>query len=192
MSIVARRGRIVAEPRTRLLRYDRPTVAAVGAIDIFRDGGSFGDVEGARLELDRLALDLVVRTSEPISVVRGWTTTAFGREVDRTRAQLAPIRTRDALAISFSREAAVAATRRRTPAARVGRGAVSRMQGPTAGPVRLAYAIRWLELGDGRARPAWAAWIGGPESELQAMSVGGAAIATPMSAAAQRNGEITT
>jgi hypothetical protein len=83
------------------------------------------------------------------------------------RGQLAPIRSRDALAESFRREAAVAATATTAP---------STTEPP--GPVRVAYAIRWLELGDDRNRPRWEDWT--------ARSPG------PPWAAAQRNGEITT
>lgn len=56
---------------------------------------------------------------------------AFARDVDRLRAQLVPIRTRRALAASFGREACM------TPG------------------LRAAYAVRWLELGDGVARAGW-------------------------------------
>ena len=151
MSIVARRGRVVVEPRSRLLRFERPSngVAAVGPID------SRADSFDPRHELARLALDLVLRTSEPLRLPERWTRTPFGREVDGTRAQLAPIRTRTALAASFSREASVAATRSAplTPA-------------DPPGPVRVAYAIRWLELGDGRGRPDWATITKGVVDDL--------------------------
>jgi hypothetical protein len=56
---------------------------------------------------------------------------AFSREVDTIRVHLGPIRSRASLAASFEREA-------------------TRIEA-----VRLAYAIRWLELGDGIARPPW-------------------------------------
>ena len=141
MSIVARRGRVAVEPRSRLLRFERPSNGVVAAGPV----GTAIDPDDLRHELGRLALDLVLRTSEPLRLPERWTRTPFGREVDRTRAQLAPIQTRTALAGSFSREASVAATRSAplTPA-------------DPPGPVRVAYAIRWLELGDGRARPDWA------------------------------------
>ena len=92
MPIVARRRPTHAEPRSRLLRFDRPAgrgdvVATIGV-------DPAGDVPH---ELARLALDLVVRTAEPIDVPARWTTFAFASEVDRTRAQLAPIRTRAGL-----------------------------------------------------------------------------------------------
>jgi hypothetical protein len=146
MSIVVRRGQVIAEPRARLLRFDRPTSAQVPAAtsDITGQGPPPGH------ELARLALDLVVRTAEPADLPARWTTFQFGREVDRTRSQLAPIRSRTALLASYLREASIAATR----------GAVE--TGLPAGPVRIAYAIRWLELGDGRARPAWATFVAGP------------------------------
>jgi hypothetical protein len=60
-----------------------------------------------------------------------WVAPAFARQVEDVRADLGPIRSRDSLAASFVREAA------------------------RFDSVRLAYAIRWLELGDGRSRPAW-------------------------------------
>ena len=110
-------------------------------------------------ELARLALDVVVRTSEPLSLPRRWTTVPFIREVDHTRAQLAPIRTRRALADSFSREASVAVTRCADPAA----------ADPPPGPVRVAYAIRWLELGDGRPRPGWPSILDGVVGDLTAV-----------------------
>jgi hypothetical protein len=151
MSIVARRGRVAVEPRSRLLRFERPSngTAAAGPVD------TSIDPDNLRHELGRLALDLVLRTSEPLRLPERWIRTPFGREVDGTRAQLAPIRTRAALAASFSREASVAATRSAplTPA-------------DPPGPVRVAYAIRWLELGDGRARPDWATITKGVVGDL--------------------------
>jgi hypothetical protein len=140
MSIVARRGRVIAEPRSRLLRFERPSSAVVAAGTI----GTNDDPDDPRHELARLALDVVLRTSEPLRLPLRWTSPPFAREVDRTRGQLTPISSRTALAASFSREASVAATRSAplTPA-------------DPPGPVRVAYAIRWLELGDGRARPDW-------------------------------------
>jgi hypothetical protein len=140
MSIVARRGRVVVEPRSRLLRFERPSNAVVAAGPV----GISADPDDPRHELGRLALDLVLRTSEPLRLPERWTRTPFGREVDQTRAQLAPISTRTALAASFSREASVAATR-----------SAPLTPGDPPGPVRVAYALRWLELGDGRARPDW-------------------------------------
>jgi hypothetical protein len=73
-----------------------------------------------------------------------WAAPTFAREVDLVRLHLAPIRSRSGLAASFGREAFhadVASDRANT------------------GPVTAAYAIRWLELGDGAVRPAWEAWL---------------------------------
>jgi hypothetical protein len=78
-----------------------------------------------------------------------WTEVAFGREIDAIRRQLAPIQSRSGLASSFSREAFH--VRRPSLDRRVDGDA----DPPPPGPVRLAYALRWLELGDGRPRPAW-------------------------------------
>ena len=70
-----------------------------------------------------------------------WGEPAFAREVDLVRHHLAPIASRRALSSSYSREAF------RAPAARPDQS--------TPRPVRVAYAVRWLELGDGRSRPGW-------------------------------------
>jgi hypothetical protein len=77
-----------------------------------------------------------------------WTEPAFGREIEAIRRQLAPIRSRSGLAASFSREA----FNIRRAGMRPEEGEVD---SPPPGPVRLAYALRWLELGDGQPRPAW-------------------------------------
>jgi hypothetical protein len=137
MTIVARRGRIIAEPRHRSPRFDRIAPPAVRH-------------EAAR-HLARLALDVVVRSVDPRAVPRRWSTPAFAREVAAVRAHLAPIRSRSNLAESFGREAAIAAT-------------IAPVVVPSEppGPVRVAYAIRWLELGDDRDRPGWEAWTGRP------------------------------
>jgi hypothetical protein len=150
MPIVVRRGRVTAEPRSRLLRFERTAIGAAVATTV----GNEPPPLDPRHELARLALDLVVRTSEPIEIPRRWATYAFGREVDRTRAQLAPIRSRAGLLASFSREASISATRTVGPSSE------------PAGPVRVAYAIRWLELGDQRPRPSWEQWIGQPPPRL--------------------------
>jgi hypothetical protein len=182
MSIVVRRGQAIAEPRPRLLRFDRP-LAGGGSATPVRPGSEGQDL---RHELARLALDLVVRTAEPVDFPARWTTYPFGQEVDRTRGQLAPIRSRAALLASFAREASIGATR----------GIVE--TGLPAGPVRVAYAIRWLELGDGRERPAWASFVAGPV-EIVAGAIAERRTATdsvapdaPIKPADQRNGEITT
>jgi hypothetical protein len=75
-----------------------------------------------------------------------WTLPVFAREVDLIRLHLAPIRSRRGLAASFGREAF--------------HGDIDPgiADGESVGPVTVAYAIRWLELGDGAPRPPWTTW----------------------------------
>ncbi len=79
-----------------------------------------------------------------------WSDGSFGRQVEAVRRHLVPIRSRAGLAASFGREA-FHVRRASTDAID---GSAPAMTSPP-GPVRLAYALRWLELGDGLARPAW-------------------------------------
>jgi hypothetical protein len=75
-----------------------------------------------------------------------WATPVFGREVDLVRLHLGPIRSRAGLAASFGREAF--------------HGELDRDGADVdTGPVTAAYAIRWLELGNGARRPPWEAWL---------------------------------
>ena len=180
MPIVVRRGHVIAEPRSRLLRFERPATAAIAATPVGIDPGPATSPD-LRHELARLALDVVVRTAEPIDLPHRWRGFAFSREVDRTRAQLAPIRTRRALLTSFAREASIVVSTQSAGGDLPASGALP------PGPVRVAYAIRWLELGDGRPRPSWAAVVAGP------VEVVSAALGDPSpGAGAQRNGEIST
>ena len=87
------------------------------------------------------ALRLRRRLADPAALPPAWSERAFVREVALVRAHLAPIRSRAGLAASFSREAFHA-----VPADEIGEA---------PGAVRVAYALRWLELGPGRA---WASW----------------------------------
>ena len=98
-----------------------------------------------------------------------WRTPSFGRELGSVRAQLRPIRSRRALAASFSRDAAIAATTPPEPIDTTAVTSSARSLGLDApGPVRVAYAIRWLELGDGRERAPWEAWLQGAEAGFAA------------------------
>jgi len=81
------------------------------------------------------------RLADPAALPAAWSERAFVREVALVRAHLAPIRSRAGLAASFSREAFHA-----LPADEVGEA---------PGAVRVAYALRWLELGSGRTWPSW-------------------------------------
>jgi len=67
----------------------------------------------------------------------------FAREVELVRAHLGPIRSRALLASSFGREAFH------------GHAAPGSVVALGGSAVRVAYALRWLELGDGEARDAW-------------------------------------
>jgi hypothetical protein len=93
-----------------------------------------------------VALAVLRRVGRPESRPARWTSPGFAREVDLIRLHLAPIRSRPVLAASFGREA--------FHGDESSGGAAST---PTA--VTVAYAIRWLELGDGAGRPSWAAWL---------------------------------
>ena len=75
-----------------------------------------------------------------------WGDVRFGRDVERVRRHLAPIRDRSLLASSFGREGFWA---RSMPDDTV--------RVLVTSPITVAYAIRWLELGDGRARPVFGA-----------------------------------
>ena len=72
----------------------------------------------------------------------GWGDAAFAREVELIRCHLAPLRNRRSLTASFGREAFQTLDLDQT------------RPGPL-GPIRAAYAIRWLELGNGASLPAW-------------------------------------
>ena len=65
-----------------------------------------------------------------------WGEPAFAREVDRIRHHLAPIASQRLPLLSFFLSHLV--------------------------PARAAYAVRWLELGDGRSRPGWSELVAGP------------------------------
>ncbi|HEV8403467.1 MAG TPA: hypothetical protein VGQ31_10580 [Candidatus Limnocylindrales bacterium] len=79
-----------------------------------------------------------------------WGEPAFARAVDAIRRQLDPIRDRRMLTASYAREAF------RLPPADAGT-----LRPPTARPAAVAYAIRWLELGDGVRRPPWTRLVAG-------------------------------
>ncbi len=76
-----------------------------------------------------------------------WSSRSFNREVDLVRAHLRPIRTRLSLAASFGREAFH------------GKAPAGTDQALSGSAVRVAYAIRWMELGDEIERPAWRNWL---------------------------------
>ena len=99
-----------------------------------------------------LALDAlrIVRTLRDHPRDAGpWGEPAFAREVDLVRCHRDPIRRRRGLAASFGREAC-------------NRPAVDRTPEPFGfEAVRIAYALRWLELGDGVTREGWTSLVTG-------------------------------
>lgn len=127
--------------------------------DLLPSGGAPGPAPAPTpqraLALDALHVLRHLRGSVVTEAV--WSDASFGRQVEAIRRQLAPIRSRSGLAASFGREAF-----------HVRRGGTSpddiHATAGTPGPVRLAYALRWLELGDGRPRPPW------PELPYRTMS----------------------
>jgi hypothetical protein len=91
------------------------------------------------LALDALRVSRALR--DPARRPARWKHPRFGAEVELIRRHLAPVRTRKSLAASFGREAFHVAP---APAER-----------DDPNPIRLAYALRWLELGDGATGPSW-------------------------------------
>lgn len=95
-----------------------------------------------------VAVRLLPRLGDRAKRPAAWATIEFGREVERIRAQLAPVRTRRSLQDAYRRESFWVAS------------------GPDLhrpedlSPVRLAYALRWLELCDGCVGPTWPAMMG--------------------------------
>ena len=93
------------------------------------------------------ALRLVRRLRDPARRPERWNEPSFRREIELVRAHLSPVRSRKALAASYGREAFHVML---DPAG---------LDDP--GAVRLAYALRWLELGDGEIGAIWPAITGG-------------------------------
>jgi hypothetical protein len=94
------------------------------------------------------ALRLLRRLRDPTRRPERWSRPAFRREIELVRTHLSPLRTRKALAASYGREAfhlTLDPTARDDPSA-----------------VRLAYALRWLELGDRDIAPVWPT-VAGPD-----------------------------
>jgi hypothetical protein len=147
----------VRKPESRPTRGSRAGTSA--PVDGVRPSGELLPSGGApspapaltpqrALALDALRVMRHIRGSAAAEAP--WEDVSFGRQVESVRRQLAPIRSRSSLAASFDREAFH--IRRQV-------GLSPDVEGMPAatppGPVRLAYALRWLELGDGRLRPAW-------------------------------------
>ncbi len=87
------------------------------------------------------ALRLLRRLRDPARRSDRWAQPTFRREIELVRAHLAPLRSRKALAASYGREAFHLV--------------IDDAALDDPGAVRLAYALRWLELGDGDIDPIW-------------------------------------
>jgi len=91
--------------------------------------------------ISRDAVRVLLAGSGPV-VPDSWLRPGFAARVERTRRELEPITSHSALAASLAREAMH-----------------SRPPSPASDAVRAAYALRWLEVADRVALPAWDAWI---------------------------------
>ena len=120
------------------------------SVDLLPSGGlsaaGTAHVPGRALALD--ALGIRRRLRDHPRDAGSWGEPAFAREVDLIRRHLAPIATRRSLSSSYSRESFRAATASAAAATGVR-------------PAHIAYAVRWLELGDGRPRPPWSDLVTG-------------------------------
>jgi hypothetical protein len=91
------------------------------------------------LALDAMRVSRALR--DPARRPARWAQPSFCAQVELVRRHLAPVQSRRSLAASFGREAFQVAP---TSAER-----------DDPNPIRLAYALRWLELGSGTAGPSW-------------------------------------
>jgi hypothetical protein len=83
---------------------------------------------------------------DPLRRPEPWGDATFAREVELIRCHLAPLRNLRSLTASFGREAFQTLESERPAAV-------------SLGPIRAAYAIRWLELGSGARLPAWSSLL---------------------------------
>jgi hypothetical protein len=95
------------------------------------------------LALEALRISRVLR--DPAARPARWAQPSFGAQVELVRRHLAPVRSRTALAASFGREAFHIVPTAIDP--------------DDPGPIRLAYALRWLELRDGATGPSWSTLV---------------------------------
>ncbi|MBA2701551.1 MAG: hypothetical protein H0U58_07615 [Chloroflexi bacterium] len=151
MPIVTRPGELGDRATTALVALPAAPASTLGAElvppeDLLPSGGT--RVPAPAPALARLlALD-AVRLLRPLRVdgrprrrPTSWTDPTFVSQIEFVRAQLRPVPDRRALTASWGREAC-----QHTPTP----GAGDELEA-----VRLAYALCWLELGDGVVRPAW-------------------------------------
>ena len=95
------------------------------------------------LAIDALRLGRVLK--EPAMWPRRWAEPAFGAEVERCRRHVADLRTHEALAAAYEHDVFELLTG--------GRGDAE------VSPIRVAYALRWLELQEDSIGPAWPAMV---------------------------------
>jgi hypothetical protein len=152
MPNVTRQPEATDNPPMHVAAVERLGGARVGSTspppgDLLPSGGSLvpAPVPAPARALALDALRLLRRLRDPARRPDRWGQPAFGREIELVRVHLAPLRTRKALAASYGREAFHI---RLDPSAR-----------DNPGPVRVAYALRWLELGDGAHGPSWPAML---------------------------------
>jgi hypothetical protein len=141
MPLTARHLIPVVEPRRR--PNHRPGGGPASRSDPPPPPAFEPDSPGRALAL--VALATIRHGRRPTDRPAAWCRPGFAREVDLVRLHLRPVRTRQILAASFGREAFHAGP--------------SIAAGATAGPVAVAYALRWLELGDRVDRPAFEVWL---------------------------------
>jgi hypothetical protein len=92
------------------------------------------------------ALRVIRGLRDPARRPARWTQPSFGAEVELVRRHLAPVRSRQTLAASYGREAFHLV--------------LSRAERDDPSPIRLAYALRWMELRDGATGPSWPTLVG--------------------------------
>jgi hypothetical protein len=116
--------------------------------DLLPSGGRFAPAPAPAphraLALDALQLRRGLRDARRRPA--RWADPSFAREVELIRCHLAPLGNRRSLAASFGREAFLT----------LGTDALA---ATPLGPIRAAYAIRWLELGGGANLPAWTSLV---------------------------------
>ena len=109
-----------------------------------RIAGAHAALEHERaIAIDALRLGRLLR--EPASWPRRWAEPAFGAEVERCRRHVADLTTQEDLAAAYEHDVFELLSG--------GRG------DPVASPIRVAYALRWLELQEDSIGPAWPAMV---------------------------------
>ncbi|MFL5686814.1 MAG: hypothetical protein ACJ77D_12240 [Chloroflexota bacterium] len=115
------------------MRSVRRAIEADEALDVTR-----------ALALDALRLGRILRDRSRWP--RAWSQPAFGIQVERHRRDLARLRTRESLTVGYERDIFLPADI----------GAHTSEESA----IRVAYALRWLELFDDATAPSWPALVG--------------------------------